>query len=98
MGKGAIVIGGVAVSIGEAAFGWMSRNNFAVKLFAVVLGSIVYYIVYTTVIYLGLDADFLKMLSAILVAVFLAVPHWKKTYFANSSDKRGNKKSKKEAA
>lgn len=98
MGKGAIVIGLAAVIIGEAAFGWMSRNNFAVKLFAVVLGSIVYYIVYTTVIYLGLDADYLKMLSAILVAVFLAVPYWKKTYFANLSDKKENKKSKKEVA
>ncbi|MBR5460128.1 MAG: ABC transporter permease, partial [Clostridia bacterium] len=74
MGKGAIVIGLAAVIIGEALFGWMARNNFAIKLFTVVLGSIVYYIVYTTVIYLGLDADYLKMLSAILVAIFLAVP------------------------
>ena len=93
MGKGAIVIGLAAVIIGEALFGWMSRNNFAVKLFAVVLGSIVYYIVYTTVIYLGLDADYLKMLSAILVAIFLAVPFWKKKFFQSTS-----RKTKKEVA
>ena len=94
MGKGAIVIGLAAVIIGEALFSWMARNNFAVKLFTVVLGSIVYYIVYTTVIYLGLDADFLKMLSAILVAVFLAVPHWKKTYFSKASKKKKDNSSK----
>ncbi len=88
MGKGAIVIGLAAVIIGEALFSWMARNNFAIKLFTVVLGSIVYYIVYTTVIYLGLDADFLKMLSAILVAIFLAVPYWKKTYFSKASKKK----------
>lgn len=85
MGKGAIVIGLAAVIIGEALFGWLSRNNFALKLIAVILGGIVYYIVYTTVIYIGLDADLLKMLSAILVAMFLAVPYWKKTYFSTAA-------------
>ena len=98
MGKGAIVIGLAAVIIGEALFGWMARNNFAVKLFTVVLGSIVYYIVYTTVIYLGLDADYLKMLSAILVAIFLAVPFWKKNIVIKPSKNRKEKKSKKEVA
>lgn len=99
MGKGAIVIGLAAVIIGEALFGWMSRNNFAVKLFAVVLGSIVYYIVYTTVIYLGLDADYLKMLSAILVAIFLAVPYWKKNFIKTSGSKKSKEnESKKEGA
>lgn len=85
MGKGAIVIGLAAVIVGEALFGWMSRNNFALKMITVVLGAIVYYIVYTTVIYLGLDADLLKLLSAVLVAVFLAVPYWKKKYFSNAA-------------
>lgn len=87
MGKGAIVIGLAAVIIGEALFGWMSRNNFAIKLFTVILGGIVYYIVYSTVIFLGLDADYLKMLSAILVAIFLAVPYWKKSFHLSSKNK-----------
>jgi putative ABC transport system permease protein len=97
MGKGAIVIGLAAVIIGEALFGWLSRNNFALKLITVVLGGIVYYIVYTLVIILGLDADLLKMLSAILVALFLAVPYWKKRYFsgANDVEKRQAKKAAK---
>ena len=94
MGKGAIVIGLAAVIIGEALFGWMSRNNFAIKLFTVVLGSIVYYIVYTTVIYLGLDADYLKMLSAILVANFLAVPYWKNTLKKSSTKNKSIKEKK----
>lgn len=84
MGKGAIVIGLAAVIIGEALFGWMARNNFALKLITVVLGGIVYYIVYSTVIFLGLDADYLKMLSAILVALFLAVPNLRKRYFSGA--------------
>ena len=47
-----------------------------------VFGGIIYYIVYQTVIWLGLDTDLLKMLSALVVAVFLAVPYWKGRYFA----------------
>ena len=98
MGRGAIVIGLAAVIIGEAMFGWLSRNNFALKLITVILGGIVYYIVYTTVIYIGLDADLLKMLSALLVAMFLAVPYWKKTYFSGAvmAEKRAQKQQEKE--
>lgn len=88
MGKGAIVIGLAAVIIGEALFGWLSRNNFALKLVSVILGGIVYFIVYSTVIYLGLDSNYLKMLSAIVVAIFLAVPHWKKVYFTRARRKK----------
>ncbi len=84
-GKGAIVIGLAAVIIGEALFGWMSRNNFALKLIAVVLGGIVYYIVYSTVIFFKIDTEYLKLLSALLVALFLAVPYWKKKYFSSAS-------------
>ncbi len=93
MGKGAIVIGLAAVIIGEALFGFLCKNNFALKLIAVVLGGIVYYIVYTTVIYIGFDADLLKMLSALVVAFFLAVPYWKKKYFSNAlaAEKREKK-------
>lgn len=81
MGRGAIVIGLAAVIIGEALMTHISRN-FAAKLIGVVCGGIVYYIVYQTVIYIGLDTDLLKMLSALVVAIFLAVPYWKKTYFS----------------
>lgn len=80
MGQGAIVIGLAAIIIGDAVAMLLSKN-FAVRLVCVIGGGIIYYFVYQTVIFLGLDADLLKMLSAIVVAVFLAVPYWKKKYF-----------------
>ena len=51
------------------------------------MGGIVYYIVYNTVIYVGLDADLLKLLSALLVALFLAVPYWRGKYLSHSHHK-----------
>ena len=86
MGKGAIVIGLAAVIIGQAVVSKLYKS-FAAMLAGVVLGGIIYYIVYQTVIYIGLDTDLLKMLSAIVVAVFLAVPYWKKKYFTKPKSK-----------
>ena len=86
-GKGAIVIGLAAVIIGEALFSRLTRNNFALKLLAVIMGGVIYYMVYQTIIFLGLDTNYLKMLSALLVALFLAVPHWKKKYFSKATKK-----------
>ena len=80
MGRGAIVIGLAAVIIGEAVFSRIFRN-FALKLLSVVLGSIIYYVVIQIVIQMGLDANLLKLLSALVVAVFLALPYWKGKYF-----------------
>ncbi len=87
MGRGAIVIGLAAVIIGEAIVTRISRN-FAVQLAGVVLGGIIYYIVYQFVIWLEIDTEYLKMLSAIVVAVFLAVPYWKKKYFYRFAGKK----------
>ena len=88
MGRGAIVIGLAAVIIGEVVFGKLF-TNFALKLAAVSLGSIVYYIVIQAVLALGLNANYLKLLSALVVAVFLSVPYWKGRYFAKSAKKGG---------
>ena len=79
-GRGAIVIGLAAVIIGEVIVSRMG-HNFVIRLTGVLLGGIAYYIVYQTVIFLGLDTDLLKMLSALVVAIFLAIPYLKKTYF-----------------
>lgn len=87
MGRGAIVIGLAAVIIGEAIFGRIFRN-FGFKLLAVAFGSIIYYLVLQIVIWLGIDTDLLKLLSAAVVAVFLAIPTWKSRYFSNMG-KRG---------
>lgn len=79
MGQGAIVIGLAAVIIGEALFGKIFKN-FALRLLSVAFGSIIYYIVVQAVITLGFDANLLKLLSAAIVAVFLAIPFWKRKY------------------
>ena len=81
LGRGAIVIGLAAVIIGEAVISKISQN-FAVRLTGVIIGGIIYYFVYQTVIFLGLDPDLLKLLSAIVVAIFLGIPYLKKKYFA----------------
>ncbi len=96
MGRGAIVIGLAAVIIGEALLGKVAKNNFALKLTTAIFGGIIYFIVYSTVIYLGLDTDFLKMLSALVVAIFLAVPYWNKQYFTKTTHKKNSAKNEKE--
>ena len=88
MGRGAIVIGLAAVIIGEAIFGKIFRN-FALKLLGVAFGSILYYIVLQVVIWMGIDTDLLKLLSALVVAVFLAIPYWKGKYFTKPTIKKG---------
>lgn len=90
MGRGAIVIGLAAVIIGEAVFGKLF-HNFALKLLSVSLGAIIYYIVIQLVLTLGFDANLLKLLSAAVVAVFLAVPYWRGKYFAKPAAKKVQK-------
>ena len=79
MGKGAIVIGLCAVVIGTAIVSKISPN-FLVRLTGVVIGSIIYYFVYQTVVFLKFDTNLLKMLAAVVVIVFLGVPYLRKTY------------------
>ena len=89
MGRGAIVIGLAAVIIGEVIFGKIFRN-FALRLLSAVIGGIIYYIVMTFVIQLGLDANDLKLFSAVVVAIFLGIPYWKsKLNFKGKSAKGG---------
>ena len=76
MGRGAIVIGLAAVIIGEVVFGKIFIN-FALRMTAVVFGGIIYYIVITLVLRLGMNANDLKLFSALVVALFLGVPYWK---------------------
>ena len=75
MGRGAIVIGLAAVIVGEVLFGKVFRN-FALKLVAVALGAVVYYLVIQIVLQMGLNTNDLKLLTALVVALFLAVPYW----------------------
>lgn len=88
MGRGAIVIGLAAVIIGEAVFGKLFRN-FGLKLIGVAFGSIIYYIVIQIVIWLGAPTNSLKLFTAVIVAIFLAIPYWKNKYFTKPAVKKG---------
>jgi putative ABC transport system permease protein len=79
MGRGAIVIGLAAVIIGDVVFSKLFRN-FGLKLLAVSIGAILYYIVIQAVLAMGLNANYLKLLSAVVVAIFLSIPYWKGRY------------------
>lgn len=89
MGRGAIVIGLAAVIIGNVLFEKIF-HNFALKLLAVSIGGIVYYIVLQIVMWLGFDTDLLKLLSAAVVAVFLAFPYWQKKYLSKPAKREVN--------
>jgi putative ABC transport system permease protein len=90
MGRGAIVIGLAAVIIGESLISHRTAG-YIVRLITVIIGGIIYFVVYQTVIFLGLDANLLKMLSALVVAVFLGFPYVKKTYFKKKTVTGGKK-------
>ena len=83
MGRGAIVIGLASVIIGEVVFGKLCAGKhlaFAYTMLAVIAGAIIYYIVINLVLWMRLPSDDLKLFSAIVVAVFLAIPYLKATY------------------
>ncbi len=83
MGRGAIVIGLAAVIIGEVLLSKVFIN-FALKLLASIVGGIIYYIVITLVLRLGLESTDLKLLTAIVVAAFLTIPYWKDRFFTKA--------------
>ena len=76
MGRGAIVIGLAAIIIGDVLFGKLFKN-FALKLLAVSFGAIIYYVVIQAVLtLLKVDSQYLKLMSAAIVAIFLTVPNF----------------------
>ncbi|MCM1325258.1 MAG: hypothetical protein NC094_01410 [Bacteroidales bacterium] len=80
MGRGAIVIGLAAVIIGEVLFGKFASKRklaFAFTLIAVILGAVIYYMVYQFVLWLKMPSEDMKLFSAIVVAIFLAIPYLK---------------------
>lgn len=90
MGRGAIVIGLAAVIIGSVLFGKLFRN-FALRLCGVVIGAILYFVVIAVVLWLGLETTDMKLISALIVAVFLAVPYLKGQYDASHIRRGGGR-------
>lgn len=94
MGRGAIVIGLAAVIIGEVLGGAIlgKRLNFYGTLSFTVIGGIVYYLVIVIVLWLKLNSNDLKLFTAVVVALFLAVPYLRgqrKSSFAKLKKKGG---------
>lgn len=80
MGRGAIVIGLAAVIIGEVLFGKFCAGRkmaFAFTMVSVIIGAVIYYAVIAFVLWLKMPSDYLKLFSAIVVAVFLSIPYLK---------------------
>ena len=91
MGRGAIVIGLAAVIIGGVLFDRFFYNNYALRMLGVVFGAIIYFAVIAIVLWLGLETTDMKLISALIVALFLALPYMKGKY-AESHVKRGGGK------
>ncbi len=89
-GRGAVVIGLAAVVIGEAVISKLPQN-FAIRLLGVIVGALIYQIVFQIIILMGLDADLLKMFSAIVVAAFLGIPYLKNKAAARRGSRREDK-------
>ena len=90
MGTGAIVIGLAAIIIGEVSFGKIFKN-FGLRLLAVSLGSVIYYVVIQAVISLmDINSNYLKLISSLIVALFLAVPYWKEKHTRRNVKKEGS--------
>ena len=96
MGRGAIVIGLCAVVIGGLLFSKIAKN-FALRLASVVLGCVVYYLIFQSVVFLGLDPNMLNMLAAVMVAIFLGIPYIRRTYWTRIKKRIDNRKMMKEA-
>ena len=86
MGRGAIVIGLAAIVIGTTLLGRLSKN-FAFNMGFVTVGAIIYFFVFQFIVYVTNEPELLKMLSAIVVAIFLAVPYIKNVYIKNAHSK-----------
>ena len=98
MGRGAIVIGLAAVIIGEVIGNALlgKRMNFIIRLLFVVIGAIIYYIAIGIVLWLRMPTNNLKLFTAIIVAIFLAVPHLKDK--ANNSFAKAGRRANNDSA
>ncbi len=94
MGRGASVIGLAAVIIGEVIASALFKGslNFAVRLLFVILGGIAYYAVVILVLWLKLNTNDLKLFTAVIVAVFLAVPYLRQQRKSSFAARKGDGK------
>ena len=80
MGRGAIVIGLAAIIIGESLLRVIFKKgcSFYTRLLFVIVGGIIYYAVMILILWLRIDSNDLKLFTALIVMIFLAIPNLKK--------------------
>ena len=80
------------LSISKATYAEIKKMPASVigNIIPIAIGSIIYYLVYQFLIWLGVDTDLLKLLSALLVAVCLGIPHLKSKYFSKPVKRGGS--------
>lgn len=66
-------------------------RNFALRLLGVTFGAVIYYVVIQIVLTAGLDTNDLKLITAAVVGIFLAIPYWKGKYFNKPAKKGADK-------
>ena len=93
MGRGAIVICLCAVVVGGLIFNKLAKN-FAVKLSSVIIGAFIYFVIYQILYNLELDTYIIKLLSAVMVIIFIGIPYIQRTYFGRVVRWRTNRKIK----
>ncbi|MBO6119405.1 MAG: ABC transporter permease [Lachnospiraceae bacterium] len=88
MGKGAIVYGLASIVIGEVFF--RRFQNFGIKLISSIFGCIVFFIIRAIVIRLGLKANDMQLISAVIVVIALAMPIFKENMAMRNIGKKNN--------
>lgn len=88
-GTGVIVIGLASLIIGEVLFGELT---FGERLMAIVVGSIIYQLLILLVIKLGFDTTYLKIFSAVILAICLMIPQLKKALRLHGFSDKGETK------
>lgn len=95
MGVGAIVIGLASIIIGETIF--MKAKNFALRLLGIVVGSVIYRVVVSVVIFSGMPPADLKLMTAVIVLVALSLPILKNAVFASAKKRKLKEEDKEES-
>ena len=89
MGVGSIVIGLASIIIGEAIFSKV--KNFFLMLSGIVVGAVIYRVVVAFVLYLNMDTDDVKLMTAVVVIVALSISRFGNKFGNKSNDSKKNK-------
>ena len=79
MGIGIVITGLGSVLIADALIKWFSITSILIQLIFVVVGSIIFQFILAITLSLGIDATYLKLVTALFVLLIVAITKFKKT-------------------